>query len=471
MVLSDAVEVQYHVLFPLPYRVLFLFGLGILAWATILHGLHYLGVDTVSVMDLKQGTDPMHSAMPTHRSPTYNQSKAVALYNDAYRIFFTYSSFCFASWVAFRMLTRGEPARVDAYGYLPVITAVIIVIILLCPYRILFHHEREKFTLAIRRCVFPAPSGPIYFSDVIFADIGTSFAKVFGELLLSLCMLKPGNSILNPPVEDSWMRWVFPIVIRQFPIPPALQAMLHRRPLMNALKYATSFPVIFLSAAQRMVVKDIVNDKGKKMVGQPWHGEHPLFRLWLLAAAINSLYSFWWDITNDWGLDLLRFSPEKVERQPPRPLLLSRLHSTTPLINRQSIDSLSSEEKSQAAPVDHPLTHRYRQSCFGLRPVLLYPRAIYPVLIFVNLLLRMSWSIKLSTYVHSSEGGSVAFFWLQVLELFRRWLWVFLRVEWEAIKKAREPRVATAHADEDDPSGDEGDYEMLPNTPEMSNRT
>jgi len=67
---------------------------------------------------------------------------------------------------------------------------------------------------AVRRCVFPAPLGPIYFSDVIFADIGTSFAKVFGELLLSIWMLKPGNSILNPPVEDLWMRWIFPIVIR-----------------------------------------------------------------------------------------------------------------------------------------------------------------------------------------------------------------------------------------------------------------
>jgi len=190
----------------------------------------------------------------------------------------------------------------------------------------------------------------------------------------------------------------------------------------------------------------------------------------LLAAAINSLYSFWWDITNDWGLDLLKFQSSNLpERQPPRPLILSRLHSNTPLINRQSIDSLSSEEKSQAVLVDYRPTYRHRQSCFGLRAVLLYPRAIYPVLIFVNLLLRMSWSIKLSTYVHSSESGSVAFFWLQVLELVRRWLWVFLRVEWEAIKKARDSRVTTAH--EDDRSGDEGGYEMIPNTPEMSIRT
>jgi len=114
------------------------------------------------------------------------------------------------------------------------------------------------------------------------------------------------------------------------------------------LKYATSFPVIFLSAAQRVVITDLVKEKGESITGETWHGEHPLFRLWLLAAAANSLYSFWWDVTNDWGLDLLRFGPsntKSTERQLPKPLLLAQLHSNTPSGNRPSIDSLSSEEK------------------------------------------------------------------------------------------------------------------------------
>lgn len=53
-----------------------------------------------------------------------------------------------------------------------------------------------------------------------------------------------------------------------------------KRPLFNALKYATSFPVIFLSAAQRLVVADVVKEKGRMVAGESWHGEHPLFRLW-----------------------------------------------------------------------------------------------------------------------------------------------------------------------------------------------
>lgn len=53
-----------------------------------------------------------------------------------------------------------------------------------------------------------------------------------------------------------------------------------RRPLFNALKYASSFPVIYLSAAQRLVVSDVIALKGEAAADQPWHGEHHLFRLW-----------------------------------------------------------------------------------------------------------------------------------------------------------------------------------------------
>ena len=53
-----------------------------------------------------------------------------------------------------------------------------------------------------------------------------------------------------------------------------------RRPLYNALKYASSFPVIFLSAAQRIVVSDVMAVKGEKAAEETWHGEHQLFRLW-----------------------------------------------------------------------------------------------------------------------------------------------------------------------------------------------
>jgi hypothetical protein len=58
-----------------------------------------------------------------------------------------------------------------------------------------------------------------------------------------------------------------------------------RRPLLNALKYASSFPVIYLSAAQRLVVSDLVAEKGEQAMEEAWHGEHALFRLWYVWSV------------------------------------------------------------------------------------------------------------------------------------------------------------------------------------------
>ena len=52
-----------------------------------------------------------------------------------------------------------------------------------------------------------------------------------------------------------------------------------RSPLFNALKYASSFPVIFLSAAQRIVASDVAAMISKNAAELPWHSEHQHFRL------------------------------------------------------------------------------------------------------------------------------------------------------------------------------------------------
>lgn len=57
---------------------------------------------------------------------------------------------------------------------------------------------------------------------------------------------------------------------------------------------------------------------------------------------------------------------------------------------------------------------------------------------FANLVLRLTWSVKLSPHLHSHSEGSGVIFWMEVAELVRRWMWVFLRVEWEIVKDGRE---------------------------------
>ncbi|KAG5648569.1 hypothetical protein DXG03_003180 [Asterophora parasitica] len=250
--------------------------------------------------------------------------------------------------------------------------------------------------------------------------------------------------------------WILPTVmslpylirLRQCVVEYNHQGNTHRRPLYNAIKYASAFPAIYLSAAQRLSSGD--GNEGTKT----WIGGQ------LLAAIVNSLYSFWWDVTNDWGMDLLRLRSDdekRDERLLPKRLVLPRLHSGTPLVpGHSSVELQDSMEIAQSS-----LGHSNRQKHYhpaGLRHSLHFPVLLYPILIALNLGLRLTWSMKVFTVVNVSSHADMTNFCLKMAELFRRWLWVFIRVEWEMIKKGREGH-ARLHAD-----ADRLDYEMIPST-------
>ena len=73
-----------------------------------------------------------------------------------------------------------------------------------------FLHNQTRSS--IRRCFIA--QNHIYFADVVFADVFTSFAKVLGDVWLSLCILMPGASLLAPPAQIGLARWILPSIMR-----------------------------------------------------------------------------------------------------------------------------------------------------------------------------------------------------------------------------------------------------------------
>ena len=105
----------------------------------------------------------------------------------------------------------------------------------------------------------------------------------------------------------------------------------------------------------------------------------------MVAVVVNSGYSFWWDVMRDWDLTL--FSPRE-RNNPEYPFGLRR--------------------------------HRY-----------FHAKEFYYAAIVMDALLRCTWSLKLSPHLdhfNDLEGG---IFTMEVLEVLRRWVWIFFRVETE----------------------------------------
>ncbi|EFN53201.1 hypothetical protein CHLNCDRAFT_11403, partial [Chlorella variabilis] len=146
-----------------------------------------------------------------------------------------------------------------------------------------------------------------------------------------------------------------------------------RPQLFNALKYSTAFPVILLSAVKYHVAHEV------------WR--HTLKPLWLGAAFLNSAYSFYWDVERDWEISWF--------------------------------GQMGGAQRGAVVP--SPV----------LRGQLLYRRPFYLYLMASNLALRLAWTYKLSP--HLREHHVVVFF-IVLAEAFRRFQWLFVRVEVELRK-------------------------------------
>ncbi|KAG8699400.1 hypothetical protein FRC09_006649 [Ceratobasidium sp. 395] len=444
-------------------------GLGIFFWATNLHVLHLLGIDTVWVLDLRRDKLPASSPptpLPTTRAHElpYDLSslEAVSLYKSIYNLLLSYGLWIGTGWACFRWITGGVSKSVDAYKFLPALTAAGIVFGLVCPFNVLMKRERFRFLHSVWRCLTSPPTDPVHFSDVILADVFTSFAKVIADLWISACMMLPTGTLIRAKTEGAISESVVPLMMA---LPYAIrfrQCMMEYigskrtsgRALANAIKYATAFPVIFLSVAQRSSLTGPLDAKPEDGVSSSGYFDNKLFKLWLLAVIVNSVYSFWWDVTNDWGLTLLKPStwPAQHATTAPRsPFLRSQsrprsARSSPPLItlSRNSSSTALSAMGSSYSDADGIMRGQQGYP-FGLRDNLLFRDSlVYYLVIFLNLFLRFTWSLKLSTHLDTVEELESSVFLIEALEVTRRWVWVFFRVEWEAIKKEQ---VALANGD------------------------
>jgi hypothetical protein len=370
--------------FPLPFRVGFIVTLAVWGWGLNLHHLYLCKIDVPSL--IRYPGRPSASHRPHHQT--------------TYRLAFVLSALFAVFLCLFWLVTWGVPARVVAHDWLPMTYLVAFLTVFFLPLRDFPVAGRRRLMAMLRRVslggIAEAQDGK--FGDILLADVLTSYAKVCGDLFVTLCMfLTPGASSTGRPDRNCGGIVIVPLLMA---IPSLIRLRqciteyfrVRRAPykeatgwggqhLANALKYSTAFPVIITSSLQR----NIENPDTKAVLN----------KLWLVAVLVNSLYSFYWDVAKDW--DMTMFSTQKDRGAIPR----------------------------------RP---------WGLRDRLIFrPINLYYVVIGLDLMLRCTWSMKLSQHLDKFSDFEEGIFLIEFLEVFRRWVWIFLRVETEWLRNLPSP--------------------------------
>ena len=356
-------------------------------WGFNLHYLHDLKIDVPSL--IRYPSRPSVSHPPHHFS--------------TYRLAAVLSATLAVSILTFWLFSHRDPTLVVYYDWLPMTYLLILAALFALPLRrlSLSHTGRSRLLATLKRVSVGglAQAADGKFGDVLMADVLTSYAKVLGDLFVCICMMffhGATGSATDRPDRNCGGRVIVPLLmaapylirLRQCLIEymrvrngPRTQATgWGGQHLANAAKYGTAFPVIVLSALQRNLSAARENDTQRTV----------LYRAWVIACLVNSMYSFYWDVAKDW--DLTMFAGRRERTAP-----------------------------------DHALGLR-RRLLIGNGP------PTYYLVIAMDLMLRCTWSLKLSPHLDHITDFEASIFIIEFLEVFRRWVWIFFRVETEWLR-------------------------------------
>ncbi|XP_031490964.1 uncharacterized protein LOC116258037 isoform X6 [Nymphaea colorata] len=217
-------------------------------------------------------------------------------------------------------------------------------------------------------------------TNFFIADILTSMSKVLSDLERSVCRMVhrqvatiawfEADSVCGSHSVAIPLVLVLPYICRFFQCIRQYKDTKEKTCLFNALKYSTAVPVVFLSALKYHVFPE------------SWVS---FYRpMWLFSSVVNSLYSFYWDVKQDWDLSVF-----------------------------------SKIFKFKAPTICSNLLYGHQW--------------VYYWAIGSNLILRCTWTYKLSAHLRHNY---LTVFTITALEIFRRFQWIFFRVENEWNKMA-----------------------------------
>lgn len=368
--MSSEISVFDNIL-PLPYRVISLVVFGSWLWLLTLRISNQVGINILSLLNFNE-------------LPITNLNLALLSANHE-KTCVNISLASIFSYIIFQSFHDKNVESLSLFDIIPLITLGVIFYILLKPDSIC----GERLLSTFKRVLKGNIDQSIRTNDILISDTLTSYSKTLIDFSIYVCHIvdfetclpKNKGSTINRSCGDSILLdsiiGLIPtfIRLRQCFIEYEKSNRRNKSHLLNFIKYSTNIPILVIGLIMKIKKIDLT-------------------KLWILAALINSTYSFIWDINNDWNLNLFKkiiFGGYKNDG-----VLRLKLH--------------------------------YNFKLF------------YYIAIILDFALRYIWVLKFlpsstenSTifyiFLASLYSSEVGLYSLQVLEVFRRWIWVFIKIE------------------------------------------
>ena len=280
---------------------------------------------------------------------------------------------------------------------LPLLLWIITAVVLLNPFKWLIRKGRYGVVKVTMRILL-APLYRVRFGDFWFADQLNSIVVILLDLEFMLCFYSyvwPLDENEDGKVCNKNTYFVRPVISCLPAFWRLMQCLRcyydtrHYPHLINAGKYFTTFPVVVLFALYSV-------DRNRNSLTEDLVDElkgNGYLKAWAVSSLVHAVYTFVWDVYMDWGLF---------------------------------------------------------QSRDLLRPKLKYRwRSLYYLAIVEDLILRFAWSLKLSLGLHLQAQVNLFYTLLAGLEIFRRFVWNFYRVEYEHVKVTAAGAQFSTNSEED----------------------
>ncbi|KAK6456767.1 EXS family-domain-containing protein [Scheffersomyces xylosifermentans] len=415
---EQKIQILFDDLIPLPFRVLFLIQLGVFLWYFLVYSCYKLNcLNILHLLNLSYSPHD-YSSLDDNLVPTGEFQATVVpdfhsnglLANGIWGTFKIVAIVNTISWFIFRFISYSINVKVAESEstnviFTPIYYTIPLGVFVYVLFKVFYKPQNANsmgqfrlYTTIKRISLGRINSSTMRTNDILISDSLCSYAKVLNDFGLYLWNYYYSAEV---PYNNGLELCVLciPTAIRLKQCWFEYTTTNNRQHLFNFIKYLTTLGPLTIN----FLIKELLTTTNSSQFSEPEFITRleGLNRWWYVFSLLNSTYSFIWDIKMDWGLPMLDF-------------LFDRKGSFFQYRILRQKSAFRSEFYYGVITFDFLIRYIWVLKFFIVTDMQ------KPTITFVHIL---------STFLFGYDAYSFGYVIIEFLEIFRRWLWCFVKLD------------------------------------------